>query len=241
MPQLGAIRDELAAVFRRGLWRTAHMALVESWFHLIFRANTQFLVARQDLDITDDDDKIHAIGHYPVRYYHLALALDGTEFACRGRVFVDFGCGAGRAILFASRLPLNRIIGVDISPSLCQTTRTNLEQYYKRREKTVPSWEVVESNARTYQIPDDADIFYFYHPFDEVVMNDVIDNIVNSVRRTPRDCVIVYMNPVCADLLIAKGFRPLSHRTAGFQYFTIFKMDTQVVLAEKAAPAGPSR
>ena len=96
----------------------------------------------------------------------------------RDAVLVDYGCGLGRTLLFASTLTFKKIIGVELSPMLCAAATKNLEQHYIRQHKTQPEWRVVNIDARRFDIPDDANIFYFFNPFDTVVLAEVIDMII---------------------------------------------------------------
>ena len=62
-------------------------------------------VARLDYS---DDAKAHAAPYFPSSYLFLREAFVTGPVDCRGHMFVDYGCGMGRAILFASTLPFER-------------------------------------------------------------------------------------------------------------------------------------
>ena len=49
---------------------------------------------------------------------------------------------------------------------------------------------------RGLAVPDDANLFYFFNPFDVVVLGQVIDNIVQSVCKVPRKCIVIYADPL---------------------------------------------
>jgi len=215
----------LSRLLQRNILSSAHHSLYEIWFSLVHRANTRFWIQPEDLDFSEDAKK-HSTAYGPSPYFYLSQAFDGTDFNCNGRVFIDFGCGAGRVMLFAARLPLRRIIGVELSPTLCRAAETNMERYHSRHKKS-PDWAVVNADARSFAIPDGSDVFFFFNPFDETILAEVLDNIIKSVRQTPRDCVVVYMNPVHADVLVAKGLRMLPNRSKKFQYYSTFLLDAK--------------
>jgi hypothetical protein len=44
-------------------------------------------------------------------------------------------------------------------------------------------------NAIDYEVPPERAVFYFYNPFPESVMSQVLHNIERSYRTTPRKCI----------------------------------------------------
>lgn len=110
-------------------------------------------------------------------------------------VFVDFGCGKGRSLLIASAFCFKRIIGVDFSPRLCEIARLNAGAY-TRDKRDLPSIHIVEADASVFPIDDDCTVFYFFNPFDEIVMRPVMNNIVESWKRVPRRMFVIYLNPL---------------------------------------------
>jgi trans-aconitate methyltransferase len=44
----------------------------------------------------------------------------------RDGVFVDVGCGKGRILLLAVEHGLNRVVGIEISPTLCKIAEKNI-------------------------------------------------------------------------------------------------------------------
>lgn len=50
-------------------------------------------------------------------------------------------------------------------------------------------------------------IFYMYNPFTGYVIEKVLDQIMASVKSTPRPVVVIYVNPVMHPVLLERGFR----------------------------------
>lgn len=48
--------------------------------------------------------------------------------------------------------------------------------------------------------------FYFYNPFPDRVMDICLHNMIDSLRTHPRRLNIIYVNPVCHQLLLRHGF-----------------------------------
>ena len=127
------------------------------------------------------------------------LDVDYSKF-----VFVDFGCGKGKALLLAAALPFKRIIGVELSSKLIGAAQDNIRAYRgKRRCDTI---NLVCMDASEYPIPHDDAIFYFFNPFNENVMRKVLGNIRCSLGEVPKDAYIVYLEPDCKSLLEESGF-----------------------------------
>ena len=121
-------------------------------------------------------------------------------------VFIDYGSGKGRALLLASEFPFKRIIGVEFSETLHEIARANIATY-KSSTQRCRSIESVWMDAAEYDLPDDPLVLYFYNPFLEPLMQDVVDRVQASIASRPR--------PVYA---VLAGDRPLApiFSNAGF-------------------------
>lgn len=213
-----ANRFKLASHFfsslrKRGVVRTVRIAFHELYYDAKFGVKTGIVIPTGELDGAPEALR-HASDCFPSSYLILKEALLHEEVGLRDAVFVDFGCGLGRALLFASQLPLRRLVGVELSPTLCAIARQNMTSFYRRRDKTAPEWSIVNADVRDFDIPDDAGVFYFFNPFDAVVLDAVVRRILASVARAPRDCTIIYANPVhdaviaaCASFKLQKRVR----------------------------------
>ncbi len=118
-----------------------------------------------------------------------AVPADFADF-----VFVDFGSGLGRVLLLASEYPFRAIRGVDFSPDLHATAADNIRRYRSNIQKCTDIVSICQ-DATNYAIPDEQAIFYFYHPFVEPVMKQVLTNIEQSLSKHPRDVYLIYYNP----------------------------------------------
>ena len=205
---------------KRGLARTARIALYEFWFERKLGVSTGIVIPVDRLDY-GDEAKSHAQPYFPSSYLFLTETLGAGQVDCRDQILVDFGCGMGRVLLFASMLPFKRIIGVELSNALCETARENLKQLYARQDKSAPEWSVVNADVRTFPIPHDATIFYMANPFDASVLEIVLDNIEKSLRQADRQCYLIYANPQHETLLQRPGFRKLPSITADYAVYSI--------------------
>jgi hypothetical protein len=67
--------------------------------------------------------------------------------------------------------------------------------------------ELVNRDVLDYEIPDDVTVAYFYNPFTGSVFRTVLEKLVASIERAPRELRIIYVNPVEEALLLIFGAR----------------------------------
>jgi SAM-dependent methyltransferase len=132
-------------------------------------------------------------GYQPIDYGTFQSALQRVPIDPRQSVFLDYGCGKGRALLLAARLPFRRVLGVEISPELCDQACANVRR--ARRFLVCPDVQVVRADATEYIPPDDVSVVFLYNPFDEQVVRLVLDRLNESLSRRPRPLHIVYALP----------------------------------------------
>jgi len=110
-------------------------------------------------------------------------------------VFVDFGCGKGRALLIAAEFPFRKVLGIEFSEELCHIAEKNI-QCYRNRRRVASSISVLCRDAASCVIEDDWNMFFFFNPFDGIVMKRVMQNIEASLTRTRRPIQVLYYAPV---------------------------------------------
>jgi hypothetical protein len=115
-------------------------------------------------------------------------------------VFIDFGSGKGRVVYQAAQFPFKRVIGVEIAEELNRVARYNID--HNRDRLICGDIELVTEDAVSYQVPDNVTVAYFYHPFEGRIFTRVIDNLVASLDRNPRQLRIIYVYPKGADYLL---------------------------------------
>ena len=118
-------------------------------------------------------------------------------------VFIDFGSGKGRVVYQAAQFPFKRVIGVEIAEELNRIARYNVD--HNRKRLACEDVELVTEDAARYQVPDDVTVAYFYHPFEGQIFARVIDNLVASLDRSPRQLRVIYLYPKGADYLLETG------------------------------------
>ena len=145
----------------------------------------------------------HATIYMPVSYYLLSKAFRHLPLTTRNN-FVDIGSGKGRALCVAANKGFKKVTGVEFSGKMCDAARINLVHTKKRLP--LLQYTVHNVDAVDFVIPDDTDCIFFFNPFDDIIMAQVVDNIKISLEKIPRDMAVIYANPLYNDLLFTIGF-----------------------------------
>jgi SAM-dependent methyltransferase len=131
--------------------------------------------------------------HYAPTPWHLlprALRYIGVS---ENDTFVDFGCGKGRVVHQAAKRPFRRVIGVEISPDLAQIARSVLAA--GRHQHRCQNVEIVVADATQWRVPDDLTIAYLFRPFENDLLDAVLQGISDSLDRHPRRLRLIYVWP----------------------------------------------
>ena len=120
------------------------------------------------------------------------------------KVLVDFGSGKGRVLLIASEFGFKKVRGVEFARELCIAAENNCA-LYKAKSKIKTEFEIIETDAATYKIQNDESVFFMFNPFNEKIINVVLENISRSILVHPRKVLIIYHNPLLARFIDSKN------------------------------------
>jgi SAM-dependent methyltransferase len=156
-------------------------------------------------------DISHSTIYMPVSYQVIETALAHLPAANKNH-FLDIGCGKGRALSVAAFYGFKKITGIDLSKKFCEDALQNLELI--KQKVPVLNYEVITADAAAFSIPDDVDCIFLFNPFDNTIMEKVLDNINVSRRQKPRTINIIYANPIYKYLFLRSNF----FETLKYQY-----------------------
>jgi SAM-dependent methyltransferase len=140
--------------------------------------------------------------YHPTPWLTLKRVLSQHELR-EDDVFIDFGCGKGRVVFQAAMYPFRRVIGVELVPDLADIARDNIRRALpKLRCKHV---EIVTADVVNYEVPDDVTFVYFFDPFHGEIFSAVVQKLLASLRRRPRELTIIYFDPAEEQILLAAG------------------------------------
>jgi SAM-dependent methyltransferase len=142
-----------------------------------FGVSTTGFIEPEELGIENPD----ASAYGALGYEHLTRALPEIPFPDSQVVFLDYGAGKGRALVYAAARPFRKVIGVEISEDLVTIARQNLAQMNHRRAGQV---EVHHSDAAAFPIPADVNVFFLFNSFVGQTLRDVVGRYAPVVRLT---------------------------------------------------------
>ena len=153
------------------------------------------------------DNLTHAELYQGVNYYLLEKVLDHLQTIEANKNIVDFGCGKGRVLAVAAYYGFTKITGVEFAKELCEVARKNIIPVQQKFSQKI--FNVIHANAVDYKIENDTNVFFFFNPFDEVVMLAVAKNILTSLKENPREVYVVYINPIHKEIFMSAGFEQI--------------------------------
>lgn len=114
--------------------------------------------------------------------------------------FIDLGCGKGKSILLYNKKYFQNkfeAIGIEYYEPLALVAINNISKI----SPTSNSKIIVDDarNIKSY-ISTDKLIVYLYNPFDCSILENILESILNF------SVIIIYIDPVCNDLILKKGF-----------------------------------
>ena len=169
-------------------------AIVDHCFDSYYGLDTCAMAGLEDLTITSSSRE-HGVKYQAARVlvlrklFQILMPLFPSN-----SVIVDFGCGKGRVLLVGMEFPFKEVKGVEFAKELCAAANNNIARYKAKKTLQTPC-AAIEADAATYRIATDENVFFYYNPFDEVLMAKTVENIITSARFHPRKIHIVYLNP----------------------------------------------
>jgi predicted RNA methylase len=192
-------REKLAAVRSHyqmfGLWDTFKEGAVslltrrgEDKFDQKYGTDTSRVLSMRCDEQPQPGQIVRSLPTHPnvMRYILGSLEIDYQDF-----LFIDFGCGKGRALLCASDFPFKKIIGVEWSKDLSAIAKRNIEVYRSPRQKCT-TIEVCCMSVLDYEFPALNTLLYMYSPFGVKITMQVLEKVRQSVLSSPRRFFVVY-------------------------------------------------
>lgn len=112
-------------------------------------------------------------------------------------VFIDLGSGKGRALIVASEFPFKVLVGYELSLSLVNTSRRNINKRALSRRVTI-----IQSDASKPELPSEVETIIFLHnPFRRPLVEILKTHIQSFLHFNSHAKVwIIYCNPVHYDV-----------------------------------------
>ena len=150
------------------------------------------------------DNKKNASIYQGANYYLLEKAFNFLNEEKASGTLVDFGSGKGRIMAVAAFYGFENIKGIEFAPALSAAAEKNID--YIRSKYPDTNFSIITENAVNYKIEKDDSIFFFFNPFDEKIVLQVVKNILDSLKYYPRKIFVVYINPMHKEIFESAGF-----------------------------------
>jgi hypothetical protein len=119
-------------------------------------------------------------------------------------VLVDVGAGKGRVLLFAvHHYAFLGVVGVELLPELAAVARANVRA---RPTDEQARMTIVEADAASWTVPDDATVFHLFNPFEGDTFRAFLAAVIESQRRRPRLLRLVYTHGLQHKDVLDAGF-----------------------------------
>lgn len=175
-------------------------AVAAHLFDLNYGVDTSGLLERDHLRTghVNDTHNTAYFGVPPSRFVHAIERWRATPETLPSHEyrFVDVGCGKGRAVLLASRMPFRDVIGIELNPDLATTARNNLQQWREQADSPVPT-SILCANAPTVlaDLLSGATLLYVYNPFRAPVLRQMLAVILAQRESLKAVVDILYLYP----------------------------------------------
>lgn len=121
---------------------------------------------------------------------HLRSIFEKLPFL-EGLNLLDVGCGKGVVLKEAAKYPFRKITGIDMNRKLIETAKSNFEHLHIQNRI-----ECKTENAVNFEEYGDYNVFFFFNPFHEEILEQVVDKIIDETRGRHRHVYFIYHNPV---------------------------------------------
>lgn len=204
----------------RNAWRRGRRVLATLWREWQLGIQTRGSIAADDLAADDV-----SFGYQPIPYESCEAVFRRLVVSPQD-VFLDYGCGLGRALVVAALHPFRKVVGVERSEELCRLAELNVRR--ARRQLVCADVTVVHADARHFAVPDEVTTVFLFNPFDEQILRLVLERLHLSLAARPRRITIVYGLPKCRrDLLATLPWLRVVHELAtidaDWQRLTIYE------------------
>ena len=102
---------------------------------------------------------------------------------------IDIGCGKGYAMYRMSKLAFGYIGGYDLNPELVETANKNFALL------GLDNCHAICADAEYYNDYDMYNYFFMFNSVPSTVFSYTLKNIEDSIKRTPRNVMLILANP----------------------------------------------
>ena len=181
-----AFQDYVRMYKARGLGRVVRHLVDVELYDLINRTDTK---NRISMDAYPEDLKDRS----GAEIYQPSFTSEIKQSICylsnyidnyRDYIFIDLGCGKGKACFIAESYDFANSIGIELNGDIVSLAEKN-------RKILKSSVKFIEDSVLSYSYPDSRIVFYAFNPFTDEIMAPLLERIASC-----KECFFIYGNPV---------------------------------------------
>ena len=140
--------------------------------------------------------------HFPYEPtpYSVLERLSESGFIGKGDRVLDYGCGKGRVPIFLNRRVGCRGIGVEFDEALWRQAMGNMASARVDGEVSF-LW----GKAERYVVPAEVNRCFFFNPFGEKILRQVLNRILASYYDAPREILLFFYYPAKEQVAFLMG------------------------------------
>jgi len=132
----------------------------------------------------------HYHRYEPTPYTALEVLFNRYELKSTDRV-VDYGCGKGRLNFYINYLFNSTVIGIEMNETFYKEAIENKKNFIKKNKKENDKVQFYCCLAEEYQVNPIDNRFYFFNPFSIQIFMNIVNSIMISVEKSPREIEII--------------------------------------------------
>ncbi|MTH54282.1 SAM-dependent methyltransferase [Bacillus mangrovi] len=136
----------------------------------------------------------HYHRYEPTPYRALEALYETYKLDKQDRV-VDFGSGKGRIIFYTHYLFGCTVTGIEMNKGLFEGALDNLERYGKKTKRSRETIHFENILAEEYPLHPEDNRFYFFNPFSIQIFITIVNSILLSIEKSPREVELVLYYP----------------------------------------------
>ena len=108
---------------------------------------------------------------------------------------IDFGCGKGRLSFYINYYYNSFVTGIEMNNNYYEICENNKKSYLKTFSKPKDKIKFLNIFAEDYEVLPYDNKFYFFNPFSLQLFIKVLNNILISFEKSPREIDLIFYYP----------------------------------------------
>ena len=128
--------------------------------------------------------------YWPIPSRVLKSALSALSIVHQEYIFIDIGCGKGRALLVADEYPFKAIIGLEKRGDLIAIARQVIAQFGSNKTTI----NVIHTDACDFVLPGSNCVLFLFNPFETESFEKFFARTVDALQNRSIEIVIIYVS-----------------------------------------------